>query len=104
MAGLVIAAVCSVGVLLLLVTPPSHHLGSHEPSPCHPVVPLVFHPGDPLFHNERLDSWTRDQCALARQERAVTALLVSVPAVVPVAFGVCGALLRRPRTPRGAPR
>ncbi|KOX17049.1 hypothetical protein ADL05_10785 [Nocardiopsis sp. NRRL B-16309] len=99
-----IAAVCSIGLLLLLLTPSSHPLGSHEPSPCHPVLPWVFHPSDPLFQNERLNSWTRDQCALARQGRATAALFVAVPVIAPVALGACGVLFRRPRTPRGVPR
>ncbi|MEV2275278.1 hypothetical protein AB0I72_06805 [Nocardiopsis sp. NPDC049922] len=94
-AGLVIAVLGLIGVLLLLVTPASHHLGSHEPSPCHPVVPWVFQPSDPLFDNERLGSWTRGQCALARQDRIATVLMVAVPTAASGALGVGGLLFRR---------
>ncbi|WP_116248450.1 hypothetical protein [Nocardiopsis sp. FIRDI 009] len=95
MAALVIAALGLIGVLLLLATPSSHHLGSHEPSPCHSVVPWVYHPDDPLFGNERLTSWTREQCALVRQGRATAALVVAVPTVASGALGAYGLLFRR---------
>ncbi|WP_121181095.1 hypothetical protein [Nocardiopsis sp. Huas11] len=95
--ALVIAALSLTAVLGLLVTPADHHLGSHERSPCHPLVPVVFHPDDPRFRNERLNSWTREQCALARRERATTVVLAAVPLAAPVVVGVCGLLVRGTR-------
>ncbi|WP_158070382.1 hypothetical protein [Nocardiopsis sp. CNR-923] len=95
MAGLVIAAVGLIGVLVPLMTPTRHHLGSHEPSPCRPVVPSLLHPSDPLFDNERLTSWTTDQCAVARRERLTSVWVVAAPTVAAGTLGLGGPLVRR---------
>ncbi|GHC93712.1 hypothetical protein GCM10007079_43420 [Nocardiopsis terrae] len=95
LAGAVTAVLGLVGVFLLLVAPSSHHLDSHEPSPCHPVVSWLFQPDDPRFENERANSRTREQCAHVRQGRTTAGLFLAVPTAAAGAFGVYGLLRRR---------